>query len=121
MAIDIAKTNVCVKRKWQNVTLQAKLLTKIILDVLKHFWNKLLVNCEDVNHTCEIFYQKLNMFLKSCIPTKKVTFRPNDKPWFDSNLRRECRKRDQFRRKAKQTMLLLDITKFKKQRPISNH
>ncbi|CAC5374903.1 unnamed protein product [Mytilus coruscus] len=34
----------------------------------------------------------------ACIPTRDVTIRCDDKVWFDSNLRRETRKRDRFRK-----------------------
>ena len=47
------------------------------------------------------FLRPLNTFLtiaKECIPTREVTIRTDDKMWFDSNLRRESRRRDRLRK-----------------------
>lgn len=59
-------------------------------------------------------YTFTNTFLgvaRECIPTKMVTVRNSDRPWFNSELRREIRKRDRIRRTAKKY-----IDKYKKQR-----
>ena len=38
-------------------------------------------------------------FVRSCIPAKNVLIRPDDKPWYDSEIRKMSRKRDRLRRK----------------------
>jgi hypothetical protein len=53
---------------------------------------------------------------RECIPTKIVTIRNNDRPWFNSELRREIRKRDRIRKIAIKSNKLSDIDKYKKQR-----
>ena len=30
-------------------------------------------------------------FVNSCVPSKKCSFRPDDKPWYDSEIRRVSR------------------------------
>ena len=39
-------------------------------------------------------------FINTCIPSKTVTIRPNDKPWYDSEIRRCIKYRDRQRRIA---------------------
>ena len=39
--------------------------------------------------------------VKTCTPSKKVTVRPDDKPWYNSEIRRTLRKRDRLKSKAK--------------------
>ena len=51
-----------------------------------------------------------------CIPSKKVTVRPDDKPWFDSALRIHCRKRDRLKRQAFKTGNMSILNKYKTMR-----
>jgi hypothetical protein len=53
---------------------------------------------------------------EECIPRREVTFRCNDKIWFDSNIQREIGKRDRFRRKYLKLKTALSQTIFKQQR-----
>ena len=53
---------------------------------------------------------------EECIPRREVTIRCNDKIWFDSNIRREIRKRDRFHRKYLKLKTALSQTIFKQQR-----
>ena len=39
--------------------------------------------------------------VKTCTPSKKGTVRPDDKPWYNSEIRRTLRKRDRLKSKAK--------------------
>jgi exonuclease VII large subunit len=45
-----------------------------------------------------------------------VTVRNSDRPWFNSELRRETRKRDRIRKTAKKYNKQSDIDKYKKQK-----
>jgi hypothetical protein len=45
-----------------------------------------------------------------------VTIRNSDRPWFNSELRREIRKQDRIRKIAKNFNKQSDIDKYKKQR-----
>jgi hypothetical protein len=51
------------------------------------------VNCFPI-HACSNFTKTFLNIAKTCIPTREVTIRSDDKVWFDSDLRRESRKRD---------------------------
>ena len=48
----------------------------------------------DVNDVCERFTNTLLEIMKQFIPSEEVTIRPNDKPWYDSEIRRLSRHRD---------------------------
>ena len=52
-------------------------------------------------------------FVNESIPHKNVTIRPNDKPWYDSEIRKNSRKRDRLKSKAVKTALRSDWTKYK--------
>ena len=54
--------------------------------------------------------------IKKCVPQKEVTIRLNDKVWFNSELRREIRKRDSLRKLARRSNSDFNINKYKKQR-----
>lgn len=66
-----------------------------------------------VNDSCELFTDKSMDFVNSSIPHDDVTIRPNDKPWYDSEIRRHYRKRDRQRHKAVKSSKQSDWTKYK--------
>ena len=66
------------------------------------YWNALLSDLEDVDEMCNNFTETFPRVARKCIPTKIVTVRNSDRPWFNSELRREIRKRDRIRKTAKQ-------------------
>ena len=51
-----------------------------------------------------------------CIPFNKVLIRPNDKPWFTSELRYNIRLRDRLRKHAFKTSNEIDKIRYKTQR-----
>jgi hypothetical protein len=61
-------------------------------------WEKLINDELDVNNACSNFTDAFLTIAKECIPTREVTIRTDDKMWFDSNLRRESRRRDRLRK-----------------------
>lgn len=61
-------------------------------------WNCLIEG--SLNEACIKFTTIFLDFVKQCIPSKNVTVRPNDKPWFDSEIRRSSRKRDRLKKKS---------------------
>jgi hypothetical protein len=79
-------------------------------------WNALLSNSEDVDEMFNTFIETFLIVTKECIPTKMVTVRNSDRPWFNSELRREIRKRDRICKTAKKYNKQSDIDKYKKQR-----
>ncbi len=73
-------------------------LNKLINDTN---WSEMFEKCNDIDVAVDNFYTTLTKYITECIPTKQVTIRPNDKPWFNSILRKEFRKRDRLRKLAK--------------------
>ncbi len=47
------------------------------------------------------------------IPTSLVTIRPNDKPWYNSEIRKTSRKRDREKQTAIRTKHMSDWNKYK--------
>ena len=74
------------------------------------------INEMTVDESCSCFTELIISFMKICIPSKEVTIRPNDKPWYDSEIRRTSRIRDRQRTKAIRTSKTEDWTNYKKLR-----
>ena len=66
-----------------------------------------------VNDCFTLFTNKFMEFVNESIPHKDVTIRQNDKPWYDSEIRKNSRKRDRFKSNAVKTALRSDWTKYK--------
>ena len=56
-----------------------------------------------VNESFAFFTNKFMDFVNACIPHKDVVIRPDDKPWYDSEIRKYSRKRDSQKAKAVKT------------------
>ena len=65
-------------------------------------WNALLSDSKDVDEMCNTFTDTFPTVARECIPTTIVTVRNSDRTWFNSELRREIRKRDRIRQTVKQ-------------------
>ena len=61
-------------------------------------WNFITLNSE--KEACELFTENFFLYIHECIPRKEVTIRPNDKPWYDSQIRTVSTKRDGQRKRA---------------------
>jgi hypothetical protein len=70
----------------------------------------------DMNSACSSFTKTFLNIAKTCIPTREVTIRSDDKVWFDWDLRRESRKRDRLRQIFFRTKTETAKKKFKTQR-----
>ena len=57
-------------------------------------WENVIDAEVDINSACSKFTKTFLNIAKTCIPTREVTIRSDDKVWFDSDLRRESRKRE---------------------------
>ena len=66
-----------------------------------------------VNDRYALFTNKFMDFVNATIPHKDVVIRPNDKPWYDSEIRKFSRKRDRQKTKAVRTSLQSDWIKYK--------
>ena len=56
-----------------------------------------------VNEASSLFTNIFIAFAKLCIPNKTIVVREDDKPWYDSEIRRNSRKRDRLKKKAIQS------------------
>ena len=74
-------------------------------------WSILLEG--SLNEACINFTEIFLEFVKNCIPSKTVTVRPNDKPWFDSEIRHYSRIRDRLKKKSIKTGSSNDLTNYK--------
>ena len=63
-------------------------------------WNEKLDHLNEVDEMCEKFTKCFLKITKECIPTKIVTIRNNDRPWFNTEIRKEIRIRDRLRKKC---------------------
>jgi hypothetical protein len=76
-------------------------------------WNASLSDSKDVDEMCNTFTETFLRIARECIPTKIVTVHNSDRPWFNSELRREISKRDRIRKTAKKYNKQSDIDKYK--------
>jgi hypothetical protein len=67
--------------------------------ILEFDWDALIKREPDIDKACINLTNVILSVSEECIPRREVTIRCNDKIWFDSNIRKEIRKRDRFRRK----------------------
>ena len=67
--------------------------------IINHDWSSL--NEGSVSEAFVNFTFSFLKLVKICIPSKRITVRPNDKPWFDSEIRHYVRIRDRLKRKAR--------------------
>ena len=84
--------------------------------ILEFHWDALIKRELDIDKACINFTNVILSVSEECIPRREVTIRCNDKIWFNSNIRREIRKRDRFRRKYLKLKTALSQTIFKQQR-----
>ena len=66
------------------------------LEIDNFDWNSFLLSVNDVDEMAIKFSDKYLEMAKSFIPSKTVTIRPTDKPWFNSAIRKEIRTRDRL-------------------------
>ena len=89
--------------------------TKFNQDINNADWET-MAEINDVEETCDFFTTTYLNLAEDNIPKKKVTIRPNDKPWFNSELRKEIRKRDRLRKRALKSNSLAIYENYRKQR-----
>ncbi|CAG2249663.1 unnamed protein product [Mytilus edulis] len=79
-------------------------------------WEHLISDADNMNVACTNFTNSLLDIASECIPTREVVVRCDDKIWYNSNLRREMRKRDRFRKVFLRLKTSFAELKFKQQR-----
>ena len=66
-----------------------------------------------LDEACSKFNDIFLDFVNSSVPSKNVLIRPDDKPWYDSEIRRLSRKRDRQKRKFKKSSNLNILARYK--------
>ena len=66
-----------------------------------------------VNEASSLFTNIFIEFAKLCIPSKTIVVRVDDKPWYDSEIRRNSRKRDRLKKTALKSGNQYDWKKYK--------
>ena len=84
-------------------------------DIAEIDWPSMF-DTDDIDTAVMLFGRKLTDLAKEHIPRKTVTVRPSDRPWFNSDIRREIRTRDRLRKAYRRTHKQSDLTKYKRQR-----
>ena len=79
--------------------------------IINHDWSSL--NEGSVSEAFVNFTFSFLKLVKICIPSKRITVRPNDKPWFDSEIRHYVRIRDRLKRKARNSGTSDSMNKYK--------
>ena len=79
-------------------------------------WRTLLCQFQDIDDMCNQFTKTFLELARECIPTKTITVRYNDKPWFTSEMRKEIRIRDRLLKVILKNHRNSYICKYKTQR-----
>lgn len=66
-----------------------------------------------LNEAVDFFNLAFLNLVKECIPSKEITVRSDDKPWYDSEIRKYSRKRDRLKSIAVRTSRVVDWRKYK--------
>ena len=69
-----------------------------------------------IDESCELFTNRFSEIIKQCVPTKSVTVRSNDAPWFSPEIRTLINKRNKMHKKAKLTNSTEDWRSFRELR-----
>ena len=75
-------------------------------------WDECFIDENDIDNIVKLWTAKLLAAAESSIKNKDVCIRPNDKPWYNSYLRRLCRKKNNFHNNAKHSNTYQDWLKF---------
>lgn len=62
-------------------------------------WNTLLSDKQNIDEMSGKFNATFLKIARECIPTKQVTVRTREKPWFNNDMRKELGIRDRLRKK----------------------
>ena len=79
-------------------------------------WNEMIGFLNDVDDIVEEFTKLFLDIARQSIPTKTITVRDYDKPWFNNEIRKEIRLRDRLRKNVFKFGRESDTLKYKKQR-----
>lgn len=71
------------------------------------------LHSESIHIASEAFSKQILELATECIPSNFVTIRPNDRPWYDSIIRRSSRQRDRQKEKSLTSNKLSDWNVYK--------
>jgi hypothetical protein len=75
-------------------------------------WNEMIGFLNDVDDMVEEFTKLFLDIARQSIPTKTITVRDYDKPWFNNEIRKEIRLRDRLRKNVMKSTISLAVTKM---------
>jgi hypothetical protein len=64
-------------------------LNKLTSLIHEYNWQSIIIHKYPLDLATEKVSEQFLFLVQECIPEKKVTICPNDKPWFDSMLRKK--------------------------------
>ena len=79
-------------------------------------WEPFLMECNEVDLMADRFTNKYLEMVARHIPSKTIIIRPNDKPWFNSDIRKEIRIRDRLHKLARRKNSTIHVQRYKAQR-----
>ena len=82
-------------------------------------WSSILSNIEDIDELTETFTTILQDEIKTCIPSKTILIRPNDKPGMTGQVRSLFRKCHRLHKIAIRSKLTIDIANHKTARHVA--
>ena len=88
----------------------------INLEIENYDWVNFFSQFENIDVTCKQFTEQILNIFQTYIPIKEIIVRHNDKPWFNSNLRREIRIRDRLQKKARTCQTEQALLNYKRHR-----
>ncbi len=75
-----------------------------------------VLNTRNIDDAVTLFTNIFIELIKQCIPSSEVTIRPDDKPWYNSEIRHTSKHRNRLRKKALTTGRINDWNNYKKMR-----
>jgi hypothetical protein len=82
------------KKSWQYENIDLELFNNKMDEIN---WNEKIGFLNDVDDMVEEFTKLFLDIARQCIPTKTITVRDYDKPWFNNEIRKDIRLRDRLR------------------------
>ena len=89
---------------------------KINNEILEFQWEQFLHKSTDIEDMSNRFTHKYLEMVGRGIPSKLVRIRLNDKPWFNSEIRKEIRTRNRLHKLARRNQSNQSLQKYKSQR-----
>ena len=91
-------------------------LLKLNNEISEFQWEPYLNECTDIDIMSSSFTQKYLEIISRNTPQKIIQVRPSDKPWFNSDIKREIRIRDRLKKNARTKKPSNAIHKYKSNR-----